>query len=223
MRHHQHTLLQVREIFFQPLHGVEVQVVGGLVEQQVVGMTEQRLGQHHAHLLVVRDVRHLLVVLSLAHAQVLQQLGGLALGLVAVHLGKGHLQLSGFHTVFFRHLWLRIKGLALLHVVPHGLVTHQHGIHHREGVVFEVVLLQHAHALTGQHLHRSFVGLQLTADGAQQRRLARTVGTDNTVNVSTCKLQVHVFIENLFPELDSQICDCNHLFSLYLIYIYINE
>ena len=53
MADHEHTLFQIREVFLQPLHGVEVKVVGRLIEQQIIGMTEQSLGQHHAHFLVV--------------------------------------------------------------------------------------------------------------------------------------------------------------------------
>ena len=55
MAHHKHRLLNVAQILLKPLNGVQVEVVGRLVEQQVVGMTEQSLRQHHAHLLVVRE------------------------------------------------------------------------------------------------------------------------------------------------------------------------
>ena len=159
MRNHQHTLLQVREIFLQPLHGVQVQVVGRLVQQQVVGMSEQGLGQHDTHLLVVRYLGHLLVVLTFLHTQVLQQLCCLTLCFPAVHLGKSHLQIGCTHTVFLGHLSLGIQGFTLLHVLPQGLMTHQHGVHHRIFVIFEVVLLQHAQALARLHLYGPLVGL----------------------------------------------------------------
>ena len=53
--YHEHGLVLVylAEIVLKPLHGVEVEVVGRLVEQQVVGLAEKGLGEHHAHLLVV--------------------------------------------------------------------------------------------------------------------------------------------------------------------------
>ena len=53
MADYQYALFQIGEIFLEPLHGVEVEVVGRLVEQQVVGMSEECLSQHDAHLLVV--------------------------------------------------------------------------------------------------------------------------------------------------------------------------
>ena len=39
-----------REIFFQPVAGFEVEMVGGLVEQQQVRLLQQKLGQRDAHL-----------------------------------------------------------------------------------------------------------------------------------------------------------------------------
>ena len=38
------------QILFQPVAGFQVEVVGGLVEQQQVGLFEQQLGQRDAHL-----------------------------------------------------------------------------------------------------------------------------------------------------------------------------
>ena len=113
-------------------------------------MAEESLCQHYAHLLVVGYLRHLLLMLRLCHTEVLQQLGGLAFCLIAVHLGKLHFQLSCLHTVFLRHVGtFSIECLAGLHIVPHGLMSHQYGVHHGESIVFEVILLQYAHTLTG--------------------------------------------------------------------------
>ena len=169
MRYYEHALLQVRQVFLQPLYGVEVEVVGRLVEQQVVGMSEQGLCQHDAHFLVVRNVSHLGVVLFLLDAQVLQQLGCFALSLVAVHFGEGHFKFGGLHAVFFCHFGFCIECFALLHVIPHGLVAHQYGVHHREFVVFKVILLKYRHTFAWQHLDSALVGFQVAADSAQQR------------------------------------------------------
>ena len=201
--HHEDALLQRAQVLLQPLHGVQVEVVGGLVEQQVVGMAEQCLGQHDAHLLVVREFRHLFVVLSLLHAKVLQQLGSLAFSLPAVHLGKLQLEVGGTVAIFLGHLGLGIQGLALLHVLPEWLVSHEHGVHDRKLVVLEVVLREHREAFARAQLHGTLVGLQLAADGFQQRRLAGSVGTDDAVDVSTRKLDVHVFVKDSFSKLDS--------------------
>lgn len=113
-------LVDLAQVVLQPLHGLEVEVVGGLVEQQVVGLAEEGFGEHHAHLLVVAELARQLLVQALGDTQVLQQLGSLALGLPAVHLGKLQLQVGSTVAVLLRHLGLGIEGLALLHVLPEG-------------------------------------------------------------------------------------------------------
>ena len=40
----------VAEILFQPVAGFQVEMVGGLVEQQQVRLLQQQLGQRDAHL-----------------------------------------------------------------------------------------------------------------------------------------------------------------------------
>ena len=72
-------LVDLAQVVLQPLHGLEVEVVGGLVEQQVVGLAEEGFGEHHAHLLVVAELARQLLVQALGDTQVLQQLGSLAL------------------------------------------------------------------------------------------------------------------------------------------------
>jgi hypothetical protein len=73
--HHQHRALIVHEKVFQPHHGGEVQVVGGLVQQYDVRISEQRLGQQHLDLQSRVHVGHLRLVEVRGHAQTLQQSG----------------------------------------------------------------------------------------------------------------------------------------------------
>ncbi len=67
--YHQHCVLEFRQIVFKPCHGFEVEVVGGFVEQQVVGVAEEGLGQKHAHFLVTAHVFHEGVVLVFPDAK----------------------------------------------------------------------------------------------------------------------------------------------------------
>ena len=218
--HHEHTLLQVAQILLQPLHGVEVEVVGGLVEQQIVGMTKESLGQHDAHLLVVRQLRHHHIVAVFLHTEVLEQLGSLALSLPTVHLGKLQFEVGSQIAVFLAHLRLGIESLALLHVLPKRLVALQHCVHHGEAVVLEVILVEHRETLTGSQLYRSLVGFELAADGFQQGRFACSVGTDDAVDVTVCELQVHVFVKHSLAELYGQICQCYHSSCSFLFLIF---
>ena len=147
---------------------------------------------------------------ALAHAKVLQQLRGVALSLPAVHLGELLFQFRGAVAVLLGHLWLGVEHVALLHVVPKGVVAHEYGVYHLVRVVLEVVLLQHGEALARTKFHGALVGLQVAADGAQQGRLAGAVGTDDAIDVATGELDVHVFIKHTFAKLDGKIGKCYH-------------
>ena len=49
VRHHDHRPLVLNQELFEPLDAADVEVVGGLVEEQYVGLLEQNLGQLDAH------------------------------------------------------------------------------------------------------------------------------------------------------------------------------
>ena len=159
-------------------------------------------------------------MLGFLHAQVLQQLGCFALGFPAVHLGKLQLQVGGAVAVFLGHLGLRVEGFALLHVLPERLVPLKHGVHHREGIKLEVVLVQDGEPFARTQLHGALVGLQLAADSLEQSGLSGTVGTDYSVDVSGCELDVDVFVEDSFAKLNSKICYCYH--NVFIPYLYSN-
>jgi hypothetical protein len=65
-----------REPLLQPEHRVQVQVVGGLVEQQQVRAAHERLGQVQAHAPATREIRHRALQVRLAEAQAVEQAPG---------------------------------------------------------------------------------------------------------------------------------------------------
>ncbi|CUI62666.1 Uncharacterised protein [Achromobacter sp. 2789STDY5608621] len=62
--------------FLQPQHGVQVQVVGGLVQQQQLGRRHQRARQRQAHAPAAGEARHRLAPFGRLEAQAGQQLFG---------------------------------------------------------------------------------------------------------------------------------------------------
>src|SRR5690606_31706879 len=69
---------------FQPEDGIQVQVVGGLVEQQQVGRAHQRLGQVQAHAPATGEITDTAFHLRRLEAQAGQQLAGAGVGAVAI-------------------------------------------------------------------------------------------------------------------------------------------
>ena len=51
MGYHNHRVFKIDKEFFEPCNGVQIQMVGRLVEEQDVGVAEQGLREKHLYLL----------------------------------------------------------------------------------------------------------------------------------------------------------------------------
>ena len=78
----------------QPLDAFEVQVVGGLVQKQQVGMAQEELGERDAHLPAARELGARALKVGDLKAQAGQDLAGVALELVAAQVLKAVLDLA---------------------------------------------------------------------------------------------------------------------------------
>ncbi len=84
--HDEHAFIAVQELL-QPMDGVQVKVVGGLVQEQRLRMPEQGLRQQHADLLPALQLSHLALVQRLGDVEPVEQHRGIALSCVAVFFG----------------------------------------------------------------------------------------------------------------------------------------
>ena len=145
-------MLEVAEEVLEPSHSVEIEVVGRLIEEQVVGIAKKSLGKHHAHLLLGWDVGHQHIVHIFLDAKSAEEHGSIALGIPAVELSEFLLKFGGTHTVFFGHLCLIIDGILLLHDgIEHSVAT-QYSVDDCILVIFVVILFEHRKTLARPHL-----------------------------------------------------------------------
>ena len=214
MAHHQHRMLKLAQISLKPLNRVEVEIIRRLIEQQVVRIAKKSLCQHHTHLLLARELAHELIMLILLYTQTAQQSRSIALRRVSAHLGKLVLKLSHTNTVLVRKVRLRIQSLTLLHNLPHRCMPHENRVEHRLLIILEVILTKHTQTLASPKLHTTLSRLQLTTNSLQQRRLARPVGTNNTIDVTIRELHVHILVQHSLAELYTNIRKCNHKLRL---------
>ena len=189
----------------QPADRVDVQVVGGLVEQQHVGVGEQRLGQQHAQLPARGDLAHGARVLVQRDAQPQQQLAGAGLGGIAVELGEAHLQVGHGHAVLLAHLGQRVDALALGRDLPELMVAHDHGVDDPLVLEGELVLAQLAEP--GARLDHHLPGgrFQVPAEDLHEGGLAAAVGADQPVAVTIAELDGDILEQRPGAELHGDI------------------
>jgi len=127
---------------FQPADGIDIQVVGGLVQQQDIGVGEQCLGQQNPQFPAWCNSAHGAVVLFQGYIQAQQQFASAGIGGIAVHLGKLHLQVRHGHAVFLTHLCERVDAIPLGFYTPELFVAHNDRINHRAVLIGKLVLTQ---------------------------------------------------------------------------------
>ena len=182
-----HQAVALGQNVFQPADGVDIQVVGGFVEQQYFRIGEQRLSQQYAQFPAWRYFAHRAEMLLDTDTQAQQQLAGTGFGGVTVHFSELGFEFGYGHAVFFSHFRQRINAIALGLDLPQLFVTHDHGIDHGEFFVGELVLAQ----FTQTHVrlqHDLAAGrLKVITEDFHESGLAATVGTDQTVAVTCAK------------------------------------
>ena len=188
------------QVVFQPLHGCQVQVVCGLVQQKEVWRDEQETSQSGARALASAEDGDRLVVLAFLKAQagenaVNAQFVGVAARLVKGVGAGGVLRHDGFQVVAAgRHALFQgaqggLLGSQGLKGLQHGVV--EGGVAGQRGLLGKVA---EAQAASGHHL--AGVGLVQSGRDIEQRGLARAVGADQGDLLAGVHLQGDV-AENL--------------------------
>ena len=222
MADHDDGAVVVQQEVVEPLHGGNVQVVGGLVQQQDVGVAEQGLSQQHLHLETGVQGLHVVIVQVHPDAQALENAAGVGLGLVTAHLGVLCLEVGSPQAVLVGEVLLLVQGVHLPANLVQGLVAHDDRVQHGVGVIGVLVLLQHGHAHLGQDGHRAAGGLQLAGEDFQKGGFTSAVGADDAVavapgelQVAPGELQVHVGEQGGALIAQGQIRNSNHVGLLY--------
>ncbi len=195
---------------FEPAYGVDIQVVGRLVEQQDVGIAEQRLREQHAQLPAGRDLAHRAVVLLDRYADAGQEGARARFGRITAELGELVLELRGAHVVVFAGFGVRVNRIAGLHCLPHFGVAHQHDVEHPHVFVRELVLLQLAQALAAVDRDRTRARLEVAAENFHERGLAAAVGADQAIAIAVAEPDRDVFEQRLAAELHGDVGGAEH-------------
>ena len=202
---------ELQQEVLQPAHGLDVEVVGRLVQQQDVWIAEERLRQQDLDLLAAVHLAHELVLHVKADAQAGEDHLGVALGVPSVQLRELALQHAGALAVRIGKVLLRVELVLFLHDLIQALVAHDDRLEHLVLVKLKVILLEHGHALARRDDDLAGGGLQIAGEHLEEGGLARTVGADDAVAVAGCELDVDVFEQRLAAVGQGHVLRCDHL------------
>src|SRR5712664_765413 len=135
------------EIILQPVYGIEVQVIGGLVEEQGAGIAEEGLREEHAHFLATLQFAHFALLEGAFDAEAVEQNAGVGFAGVAALFADDAFEFAEAHTVGIGELLMRlgIERIAFLQGVPKDFVAHYDGVDYAKLVKGELILAKDTH------------------------------------------------------------------------------
>ena len=205
VRDDDHGAFTIVEHLLQPADGVDVQVVGRFVQQQDVGVGEQRLCQQHPQFPARGHFAHGAVVQLDGDAGTQQQLAGAGFGGIAVVFCDQAFQLGGLHVVVVGGVEVGIDGIALGDGGPQLAMAHHDHVQHAHLFVGELILAQLTDALVDVQAHITASGLQIAAEDLHEGGLATAVCADEAVAVAAAKLDADVLKQRLGAELHGDV------------------
>src|SRR5207248_7695371 len=111
------------EMLLQPVNGIEVEVIRGLVQQQHIGISEQCLGQQDSHFLAALQLAHLPIVKTLRNIQAVQQNRGIDFRGVPTFISDNAFEFTKAHAVLIRQSVgiFSVEDFALLQGFPQSV------------------------------------------------------------------------------------------------------
>ena len=202
----QHRALKGMDILLQPLHTVQIQMVGGLVQQQNVRLFQQQPGQIHPGLFAAGEAGKRLNPLLLGDAQAIADFIRLHIHVIAA----AGLEAVG-KIVVLPQLLRRCPGLHLLLQCDHvPLQLKQTGIGRAKHILHGVALREHrnlgnqAKTLVGVDVHLPLVVVQLPGEDAKQGGFAAAVPSENGNALPLLHIKAQP-LQQVFPD-DKKLC-----------------
>ena len=169
MRNDDHRGFAGIQELFQPSNGIDVQIVGGLVEQQYVRIREQRLCEQYPELPARGNLAHGSMVLTDRDTDALQEVTGARFCGISVHFREFDLKMGDKNALFVTHLRERVDAITLLRHGPKCFVTHHYHVQNAAFLVCELVLRKLPDPGVSFDSNVASTGLQLSGQYFHQR------------------------------------------------------
>ncbi len=180
----------------EPPDGQDVEVVGGLVEQQALGIGGQRLREQHSQPEAAGQGRQGIAVEGGRDAEPLEDLGRARLEGIAVMARDDVFEIGVAVAVEARVGAIEQRSLVTDRL-PQLVVAHHRHLEDRQLLEAVVVLLEGAQPEPPRLRHSAGARLLLAGEDPQERRLARAVGPDQPVAAAGVELEAHVLEQRL--------------------------
>ena len=191
-------MLVILQEFGEPFDVLHVQIVGGLVEQQNLGVLQEQLRQQHLAALTATKLAHVLIEADTAQAEAVSKFFNLAVqgikaGMLQLRLDFAH---SVHHFIHFlrssiTHFFVIIQHLLLLFIKSiKGGVQHLANGH---PLLQGALLIQIAHSGLARPLHLAIIGQHVARNDIQKGGFTFAVSTDQAYMLAPLQLEGNIF------------------------------
>ena len=198
-------VFKIEQKIFEPRNRFDIEAVRRFVEQQYVGISENRLREEDAHFLTFVQIAHRFVVIFFFETEAGKHLFDLIFRFVAAEFAELRFEFRRFDAVFFGKIRFRVDFVPRLRAFVELRIAH----HHRffDGIIVErkVVLLQNGHTLSLRHSYSAGIVFEFSRKHFQKSRFSGSVRADNAVAVARRKFHIDVFKQRLVAEFDTDI------------------
>ena len=195
-----HGVGKVDQELLQPVDGIQIQMVGRLVEKQDIGIAEKSPGEKNLDLLGTGDLAHQISVELCLDSKAIEKGFRVGLGLPSVHLGELGLEFTGTDSVLIGEVLFCVEGIFLGADLEQTGITLNDCVEYDLIVIFIVILLQEGKALPLCDRDVAARGFELAGEDAEEGGLAGAVGADDPIAVPFCKLDRYIFEKGFFAQ-----------------------
>ena len=190
MRNNNNRAFKVNKEILKPSDRRNVKVVGRLVHQEYIGITEKSLSKQNLDLDIIIKLTHLSIVKFIGYSKTVEKNFSVALCAPAAHLGKLLLKLADSDSVLLGEILFHIEGFFFVHYLAKVRITHKHRAYNIVFVKGEMILSEDRHSLARGDDDLALVRLDLTRKDFQKSGFACAVRTDQTVAITVRKFEI---------------------------------
>ena len=154
---------EVDKELLKPCDSVQIQVVGGLVQEQDIGISEKRPRKQHLDLLRAGQFSHEITVELCLDPEAVEERLSVGLRFPAVEFRELGLQFTCLDAVLVGEVFLHIKSVLLFHDLEETGIALNDRIKNYLVVIFILVLFQKRKTLSGSDRNVAVCGVKLPA------------------------------------------------------------
>ncbi len=192
----------------QPVDGVEIEVVGGLVEEQGFRFSEKGLGEKDADFLAALQLGHFAFVQRFRNVEAIEEHSGVGFSGVTIFVADHAFKFAKPHAVGVSQLGLLVDAVALFQGSPERLVAHDDGVDDAISIERELILTENAEFARADD--GAFLRVEFAGEDFHEGGFAGAVGPGESVAAAGDKADADFFKQDLGAVTHGDVADTEH-------------